>query len=102
MSHVVDFKDHLGGGMNNLRFSSKIWEQDWFASNSGFYTNRIRLSEIIKIAEEVGFDVSIKSLTKWDPKEIKGQFVAQEFKNLSVDDLIVSGAHIMFSKLDNF
>ena len=33
MSHVVDFKDHLGGGLNNMRFSSSLWESEWFASH---------------------------------------------------------------------
>ena len=98
MSHVVDFKDHLGGGLNNLRFPTSLWERDWFALNSGFYTNRIRFSQMVKIGEKVGFTVSTKSVTRWKSKVIADRHVAEEFSDLTLDDLLVSGAHIMFTK----
>ena len=98
MSHVVDFKDHLGGGLNNLRFPTSLWERDWFALNSGFYTNRIRFSQMLKIGEKVGFTVSTKSVTRWESKVIADRHVAEEFSDLTLDDLLVSGAHIMFTK----
>ena len=40
MIHRIDLRDHLGGKLNNLRFSRARWESDLFR-NSGFYTNRI-------------------------------------------------------------
>src|SRR5262249_11769326 len=39
-SHLIDFKDHLQGALNNLRFSERVWESHFMAS-SGFYTNRL-------------------------------------------------------------
>jgi len=95
MSHVVDFKDHLGGGLNNMRFSSTLWEKEWFAYNSGFYTNRIRLSEMIQICEKVGFIVEIKDTKSWNLLPIKRTKLALEFKDLSDKDLLVSGAHLV-------
>jgi ubiquinone/menaquinone biosynthesis C-methylase UbiE len=46
-SHEIDIKDHLGQSLHSLRFPESIWESSWFAS-SGFYTNRLRHSEIVE------------------------------------------------------
>jgi len=98
MSHVVDFKDHLGGGLNNMRFSSSFWEKESFAQSSGFYTNRIRLSQMVSICEGVGFSVTVKNKRYWNVSPIKRNKLATEFKNLSDDDLLVSGAHLIMAR----
>ena len=100
MSHVVDFKDHLGGALNNMRFSSSLWEKEWFASYSGFYTNRIRLQEMIAICEEIGFMVDVVNLERWDSLPIERKHLADEFTNLKDEDLKVSGAHLVM-RLNN-
>jgi len=33
-SHRIDLKDHLGGSLNNLCFSVRVWESD-FSFNQG-------------------------------------------------------------------
>jgi SAM-dependent methyltransferase len=99
MSHVIDFKDHLGGNLNNLRFSSSLWERDWFALGGNFYTNRLRFSEIIKICEESGFEVKVVDISHFDTIPIKRKLLSKEFANLSDDDLSVSEVHlVMHSK----
>lgn len=95
MSHAVDFKDHLGGGLNNMRFPSSLWELDWFASESGFYTNRMRLSEIISFCEDIGFIVEVRNIKRWTSSPIKRTQLAREFYDLSDDDLLISGAHLV-------
>ena len=95
MSHVVDFKDHLGGGLNNMRFSSFLWEKEWFASCSGFYTNRIRLKELIAICKDIGFKVEVVNLECWDFLPIEREHLADEFSNLTDEDLKVAGAHLV-------
>ena len=95
MSHVVDFKDHLGGGLNNMRFPSTLWELDWFASESGFYTNRMRLSEMILLCEDIGFSVKVCNTKRWTSFPIKRTQLAREFYDLSDDDLLISGAHLV-------
>jgi len=95
MSHIVDFKDHLGGGLNNMRFSSYFWEKDWFASDSGFYTNRIRLQEIISICEDIGFVIEVDNLKRWCSLPIKRSQLAKEFRNLTDADLLISEAHLL-------
>tara|TARA_Y100000591_G_C21849848_1_gene711002 strand:+ start:3560 stop:4435 length:876 start_codon:yes stop_codon:yes gene_type:complete len=101
MSHVVDFKDHLGGGLNNLRFPSSLWEQDWFASESGFYTNRLKLSEMLSICENIGFKIKVISTSRWDNLPNKRAQLAKEFHKLSDDDLLISGSHLIMTKLCN-
>ena len=97
MSHVVDFKDHLGGGLNNMRFPSTLWELDWFASDSGFYTNRMRLSEMILFCEDIGFNVKVRNTRRWTSFPIKRTQLAREFYDLSDDDLLTSGAHLVMN-----
>jgi len=98
MSHVVDYKDHLGGGLNNMRFSSELWEKEWFSQNSGFYTNRIRLSEMVSICEKIGFVVEIRDKRCLSSLPIKRNKLAEEFTNISDDDLLVSGAHLVMTR----
>jgi SAM-dependent methyltransferase len=95
MSHVVDYKDHLGGGLNHMRFSSELWERDWFAEESGFYTNRMRMSEMIFICRGIGFDVDIRNVSYWKSLPIKRDHLAKEFHYFSDDELLVSGAHLV-------
>tara|TARA_B100001113_G_C21008590_1_gene578221 strand:- start:139 stop:1005 length:867 start_codon:yes stop_codon:yes gene_type:complete len=98
MSHVIDFKDHLGGDLNNLRFSSYLWEKDWFAPKSGFYTNRLKLSEIIIICEKVGFNIEIIEKKRWKILPNKKSQFAKEFQGISDDDLSISGSHLIMTK----
>jgi len=97
MSHVIDFKDHIGGGLNNLRFSDTIWEKDWFAFESGFYTNRLRLSEVINICKRIGFEVRINKINKWDSLPIKYKYLDNRFRKFTNDELIISGAHLIMN-----
>ncbi len=92
--HRVDLKDHLGGGLNNLRFSDAIWEGAIFR-NSGFYTNRIRFGEMVNIFESAGFDVNLPRVIRWDSLPIDHSKLDILFKQLEGDDLLVSGFDIM-------
>ncbi|WP_204138883.1 class I SAM-dependent methyltransferase [Halomicronema sp. CCY15110] len=87
-SHTIDLKDHLGGSLNNLRFSGRVWESEFMAS-SGFYTNRIRYSEMIRLFEATGFAVEVTDIQRWDSLPIPRAKLAQEFQHLSDDELCV-------------
>lgn len=95
MSHVIDYKDHLGGGLNNLRFPSPRWEAEGFAARSGFYTNRIRHSQTIEVFTKAGFAVETLSTKRWTAPPIARRELAPEFASLSDDDLLISGAHVL-------
>lgn len=100
MSHVIDFKDHLGGGLNNLRFDSALWEKDWFAFKSGFYTNRIRLSQVIQLCNKHNFRIKVLSTTKFPTIPISRGKLALEFKALQDEDLMCAGAHLIMEKYE--
>lgn len=97
-SHVIDFRDHLSGGLNNLRFSRKIWESNWFAAGSGFYTNRYGFSELIDIFSRVGFVTEIRYQRKWPLAPIAFSKVHSDLGNMLESDLLVSGAHFVLHK----
>lgn len=56
--HTIDFKDHLGGSVHHLCFSERFWASD-LIYRSGFYTNRLRISDMLRLFEEAGFTYSI-------------------------------------------
>jgi SAM-dependent methyltransferase len=85
-SHRVDLKDHLGGALNNMRLPSDWWEKEWMA-RSGFYTNRLRFSEMIRIFEEAGFSTEVVGVSQWQEPPIRRQSLAREFRQLSDADL---------------
>ena len=96
MSHRIDFKDHLGGGLNNLRFQSRIWESSWFAKRSGFYTNRLRCSQILSSLQNAGFLSTIIKADRWPKQPIDKKSLPTEFiGKFSEDDLCIHGIDIV-------
>lgn len=97
-THWVDFADHLGQSLNNLRFSDRLWEADWFAPASGFYTNRLRLSEMVKLIETQGFVVEVPHKVKWDRVPLPNQKLHPQFRMLGDEDLMVLAAVLRLYK----
>jgi predicted SAM-dependent methyltransferase len=87
-SHRVDLQDHLGGQLNNMRIPSHLWERDWMA-RSGFYTNRIRMRQMVGLFEEAGFAVDVPWTAEWSRIPTARSSMAREFHNLSDADLLV-------------
>ncbi|MGH3627621.1 MAG: methyltransferase domain-containing protein [Sciscionella sp.] len=85
-SHQIDIRDHLGGALNNLRVPSAVWEREWMA-RSGFYTNRLRRSEFIRIFESAGFRAHIIRGEEWERSPISRRSLASEFRGLTDEDL---------------
>jgi SAM-dependent methyltransferase len=87
-SHLVDLRDLLGGALNHLRFSDRLWHSA-FIERSGFYSNRIRYAEMMNLFKEAGFDSQIADLKRWaelpTPRSHLGRF-----RHLSDEDLTVS------------
>ncbi|MBF0427593.1 MAG: class I SAM-dependent methyltransferase, partial [Magnetococcales bacterium] len=92
--HRVDLKDHLGGALNNLRFSETVWESAFF-SNSGFYTNRIRFSEMLDMFRWAGFSCITSHVVQWDTLPIRRSLLAQPFRDLPDNELRVSGFDVV-------
>jgi SAM-dependent methyltransferase len=88
-SHEIDLRDHLGNSLNHLRFTGKVWESD-LVSKSGFYTNRIRFSEMIELMENSGFNVEIVDVKRWNAMPVKRSCLSKEFRKFSDSELSVS------------
>lgn len=96
-SHRVDLKDHLDSSLNNLRFSEKVWESKFFSS-SGFYTNRIRYSEMVQYFKDAGFCADILNVDKWEKIPLPRNLMSNQFKNFSNEELRVSGFDVLLKK----
>lgn len=85
----VDLKDHLGGALNNLRFSDRTWESEFFA-RSGFYTNRIRYAEMLEMFRNAGFDVQVTKTFTWNDLPTPRAKLDSRFNSLPDDELRIS------------
>jgi len=95
-SHQIDLQDHLGGALNNLRVSSRWWEAEWMA-RSGFYTNRLRMSDILRTFEAAGFKVEFLTTSRWDALPTPLHALSPEFRNYEVPDLLVKSFAVALS-----
>ena len=86
ISHNINYKDHLDEGLNNLRFSEKLWESNFFAK-SGFYTNRIPAIEMHMIFKSNGFSLEKEYFGKWNKLPIKRRFINSDFKKYTDKEL---------------
>ena len=98
-SHQVDLRDHLGGGLNNMRIGSRWWESEFMAS-SGFYTNRLRFSEMCRAFGEAGFSVETVSKDRWNAPPLPVSALAAEFRHFSEEDLLISSFHVLLRPLN--
>jgi hypothetical protein len=92
--HSIDFRDHLGGGLNNLRFPDEIWESPGFR-DSGFYTNRIRPHEMIGLMQSAGFSVETISAQRWPHLPLARDKMASQFKRFSDEDFMVCDMRVV-------
>ena len=68
-------------------------------SSSGFYTNRLRKSEMMEYFKISGFNVTIINETRWDHIPIDRSKLYGQFKNYSDDDLIISTFSVLLSPI---
>lgn len=93
-SHMVDLKDHLGGYLNNLRFSERVWESD-FMRKSGFYTNRIRFREMLDQFQSAGFTCEVVRTCTFSKIRPARTRMAEPFRDLPDADLAVSDFEVV-------
>jgi SAM-dependent methyltransferase len=84
--HRIDLRDHFAEALDNLRFSDRVWESRAMAS-SGFYTNRLRSSQLIASFERAGFVVEEIDAQRWPATPTPRRKLAAHFRNLSEEDL---------------
>lgn len=96
VSHQVDLRDHLGGGLNNLRFSEAFWESQK-VHRSGFYTNRIRLPDYLRMFRDCGFSIRELDPQRWDTLPLARERLDLAFRTLPDADLRVSGFRVVLT-----
>jgi SAM-dependent methyltransferase len=95
-SHRVDLRDHIGGALNNLRFSHRVWESR-FMVESGFYTNRIQFSEMLDLFKGAGVDAEVVQIDRWNDLPTPREKLAEEFSEKDDDELRVFGFDVILS-----
>lgn len=96
-SHRVDLRDHLGGGLNNLRFSDRVWESSFFV-RAGFYTNRIGFDGMLRAFDQADFLTQVTDVRRWDKLPIDRRHLADEFRLLPDDVLTVYGFDVLLRR----
>jgi hypothetical protein len=97
--HVVDLHDHMGCSLNNLRFSEGFWEHP-VVSKSGFYTNRLRCSQIASMARESGFQVTVPHALIWPAVPVSRRKMHAAFRSFADADLQVCMFDMVLAKVD--
>ncbi len=80
-SHSIDLRDHLGGGLNSLRFSERFWESS-LIHRSGFYTNRLRFPELRRMFEQAGFRLAHVRTVAWPAPPISRERLAEPYRRM--------------------
>jgi SAM-dependent methyltransferase len=96
-SHQIDLRDHLGNSLHSLRFSRKVWESGAFRS-SGFYTNRMRASEILDAFTRVGYEVVCADQAKWASLPLRRHVLHESFRGFDEEDLRTYGLTLVVRK----
>jgi SAM-dependent methyltransferase len=88
-SHCIPIKDIIGGKLNDLRFSQRIWESS-FMANSRFYTNRLRYLELLRLFRQAGFESEVVHKILWKTLPTPRRKMTKKVASLSEEDLQVS------------
>lgn len=94
MSHNIDFQDHLGHGLNNLRFREAVWESPAMR-DAGFYTNRVRAGTMHAMMRDAGFDLVEEGFGRWPTLPLAREDLDPAFRNLDENELLIRTSHVL-------
>lgn len=94
---MVDYRDHLGGKKNHLRFPEFVWE-DKDHYNMDNYTNRISCSEMCRMMGEAGFRIVKVKKRHFRKPPINRCALDKSFANMDEEDLLTAEAVIVARK----
>lgn len=92
--HRIDLSDHLSGALNNLRFPERFWESA-FISGSGFYTNRLRYPELLRLFREAGFRATVAQVDRWERLPTARRKMDRHFQAFSDEELAINGFDVV-------
>jgi hypothetical protein len=93
-SHAIPIKDVIGGDLNDLRFSERVWESS-FMAESRFYTNRLRYAELLRLFRQAGFEPEVIRERRWDKLPTPRNKMSSQFAALPDDDLLVEDFDVL-------
>jgi ubiquinone/menaquinone biosynthesis C-methylase UbiE len=96
-SHCVDLRDHLENSLNSLRFTATVWES-WLCYSSGFYTNRLRASELVERFCAVGYELLDRRDIRWPQMPITPTKLRPEYRSMPSADLLTHTTYLVFRK----
>ncbi len=96
-SHVIDYRDHLGGGINQYRFSEEEWESAIYKAMPN-YVNRITYYEMVDIFKRVGFQVVEAETKKWDRIPLEQKEMAEQFLQFDYECFRVKTGRLLVCK----
>jgi len=96
-SHNIDYQDHLAYSLNNLRFSEKLWESNFFAK-SGFYTNRVPAIRLHRMLQEAGFKILHEEFGKWDKLPVLRRTLHSDFTKFTDEELCNRTSHVLLKR----
>jgi SAM-dependent methyltransferase len=85
--HWVDFHDHLGGGLQHLRFSDTFWASP-LVGRAGVYVNRLGLSALASRFRRAGFSVAVLDAMAWDGRPPGPRRPHPDAARPAADDLV--------------
>ena len=85
--HRIDFQDHLGGGLQHLRFSDAFWASP-VVGRAGIYVNRLGLSAMVGRFRHAGFRVEVPEATVWGRRPAGPARPHPEAMRPAADDLV--------------
>jgi hypothetical protein len=89
-AHRISIADILGGKLNDLRFSDRVWESS-FMSRSGFYTNRMRFGQLTEMFKAAGFTPEIRRVHALAELADAQKKMTAQFAGLPEEDRCISG-----------
>jgi SAM-dependent methyltransferase len=89
--HFIDFQDHLGGGLQHLRFSDAFWASP-LVGRAGVYVNRLGLSAMVRRFRRTGFAVTVREAVVWEKRPPGPAKPHPEAMRPATDDLVARAA----------
>lgn len=88
-SHCIDLSDLINHSLNNLRFSERVWESE-FMARSGFYTNRLRPSQLLELFDRAGFEAEVVHTARWAGLPVPRGRLHPDYKRFADEELTLS------------
>jgi hypothetical protein len=92
--HSVDLRDMMGMSLNHLRFNEKVWESSWFRK-AGFYTNRLRSSELMRMTRDAGFEPQLDEVNRWPALPVPRGRLDTTFQSMPDEELLIATIRII-------